>query len=61
MNSTELITYIRDAGIFNISAIEKLCELPTGALRHAVKGTRPLPEKYAVKIVAALSLIGACK
>lgn len=61
MNSTELVTYIRDAGIFNIAAIEKLCELPTGALRLAVAGIRPLPEKYAVKILAAFRLIGVCK
>lgn len=54
----DVVTYIRDAGVFNLSSLEAVTELPKGTLIKAVKGTRDLPELSQKKLLYFLNMIG---
>ena len=47
--------YLRkNKNLLNIRHLERLIGTPKGTLRHAVVGTQPLPEKWAIPLAVAL-------
>ncbi|MDE3248674.1 MAG: hypothetical protein KGO82_08450 [Bacteroidota bacterium] len=58
MTPIEIITWLNQHPLIKVNALEKAAGVPSGALDKAMKGNRPLPEKYIVALIDVLQHYG---